>query len=48
MEYIFSSYKDFLNEYQNYRFDECSVCHSICELEERLIGGRTYNTEIKK
>ena len=35
MEYIFSSYEDFLNEYQNYRFDECSACHSICELEEK-------------
>ena len=38
MEYIFSSYEDFLNEYQNYRFDECSVCHSICELEETLFN----------
>jgi hypothetical protein len=38
MEYIFSSYEDFLNEYQNYRFDECSVCHSICELEETLVN----------
>lgn len=38
MEYIFSSYEDFLNEYQNYRFDECSACHSICELEETLVN----------
>ncbi len=32
--FYFASYKDFIKEYQNYRFDECSECRGICELVE--------------
>lgn len=34
VECYFSSYDEFKNEYQNYRFDECSSCEGICELVE--------------
>lgn len=34
MECYFSSYDEFKNEYENYRFDDCSDCEGICELVE--------------
>lgn len=40
----FTSYEEFIKEYQNYRFDECSDCKEICELVESdvtcIIEGR--------
>ena len=34
VECYFSSYDEFKNEYENYRFDDCSDCEGICELVE--------------
>ena len=34
MQCVFSSYDEFLKEYQTYHFDECNSCNGICELVE--------------
>ena len=44
MECCFTSYDEFITEYKNYSFDECSNCNGSCELVETdltcIIEGR--------